>query len=434
LILLTLGVSVLAGIAAGLRPALESARKDLAGHLSAGRRTVAGGLLGQRFRRGLVTVQIALSVVLLMGGGLLIRSFLKLQSVNLGFDPNNVLLAGMSLPRSRYPQGQQAISLYEALLNNLSSRSGVDAAVSTSILLSRLPNSGSFSIEGKSERISMPMTMDSVSPSFFQVLRIPLRRGRFFTNQDRAGSLPVAIINETAANRYWPNQDPIGKRFTFDNPSESPVWLTIVGVVADTRRAGLENPVFTESYQPLAQRPRNGVTLIVRGRSPGALPSILRSELRSQDAKLPIFSTATLQEVLATRLAPRRFNTVLLGLFAATALLLAAIGVYGILAQFVAARQREIGIRLAVGADRRHVIGTVVGYGLWVLGVGLALGMAGAFASARLLSGLLYGVETWDSLTIGVVVVVLATAVTGASLFAALKAIRIDPLTALRSE
>jgi putative ABC transport system permease protein len=365
----------------------------------------------------------------------LIRSFLKLQEIQVGFNSKDLVIAQIGLPRTRYQTGPQEASLYHALIARLNSTPGVQgAAAGSTIFLSRLPSSAGFTIEGQTETIAMPLTIDSISPSFFQVMGIELRRGRFFSDLDRNGSTPVVIINETTARRYWSNADPLGKRFKFGAANDDAPWLTIVGVVADTRRAGVENAVFTESYEPLAQQPRNNMTVVVRGRPREALPSIIRSELRSLDAQIPISSLVSIEEPLDRMTAPRRFNTVLLGLFAGTALLLAVVGLYGILAHFVAIRQREIGIRLAVGADRRHVIGVVAGHALSVLASGLALGLAVGFASVRLLATMLFGIQTWDPLTLSIVITVTTIGAIGASFLPALRASHVDPITALRCE
>ena len=426
----TLAVSILAGLLFGLRPAFEGARTDLAAALAGGSRSVAGRSIGHRFRKVLVTVQVALSVVLLLGGALLVRSFIKLQSVDLGFE-TNVTMAQISLPRSRYAQGAQAAQLFDNLVARLASRPGTLAGASSGIFLSRLPNSAGFTIEGRTEQIDFPLTIDAVTPTFFQAMGIPLRAGRFFNQYDRPDSPRVALVNETTARRHWPNQDPVGKRFKFGGPAGNNPWLTIVGVVADTRRAGVEYPVFTESYFPLAQQPRGTMTVVVRGADAAAA---IRFELRSLDPQLPVALPLSMETALGRQTAGRRFSTVLVGLFAATALLLAVVGLYGVLAHFVALRRRELGIRIAVGAGRGEIIGVVLRYGLSVLLAGVLLGATAAVFSVRLVSNLLFGVKAWDPLALVVVVGALAAAAIAASILPAWKATRIDPLITLRSE
>jgi putative ABC transport system permease protein len=281
--------------------------------------------------------------------------------------------------------------------------------------------------------IQQPLTFDSITPDFFQVLQVPLLRGRFFSDRDGAGGR-VAIINETAAKTHWPNEDPVGKRFKFGDPADNSPWTTIVGVVADTRRAGVERPVRTESYYPYTQNPGSMTVLIRTAGAPTAIVPALRAVVRELDQDQPLARVAPLDELVNIQTAARRFNTWLLGAFGAAAITLTAIGLYSVLAYLVALRRHEIAVRLAIGGTRSHVLGLIARHVTWVVGVGMILGLAGALAAARSMRGLLFGIEPSDPLSQGVTIALLCAVAVAAAWIPTRRAMRVDPATVLRTE
>lgn len=431
---LTLVVSALCGLIFGLRPALRASRMDVMDSLKQGGRSLIGRVDSQRFRRTLTVGEMALAMMLLAAAGLLVRSFQSVERVELGFDPQDVSLAQLQLPRTKYSQGATAVDLYDRLLDRLQKSPGVQSAAAVStLLLRRLPNSTSFAIEGRSETIQVPITTDSVTPGFFSTMKIPLLKGRFFNAQDHAKSPPVAIVNATTAHRYWPGEDPVGKRFTYGDSGPRAQWLTIVGVVADTRRAGVDQPVFTESYTPLAQSPSLGMQILVRA-SPGAARTAIAGALHELDREQPLGSVISLQTALGDRVASRRFTTLLMMLFAATALTIAGVGIYGLISYLVTQRRQEFGVRVALGAQAADVMRLVVGGVMAMAGVGLALGLAGALLLSRGLEGLLFGIGRFDPRSYAVAAAGLLLVCLAAAVSPVVRALRVDPLTALREE
>jgi putative ABC transport system permease protein len=298
--------------------------------------------------------------------------------------------------------------------------------------LGRLPNSASFSIEGRPDRISMPLTSDAVTPDFFSAMKIPLVRGRWFDAHDRTGSLPVTIVNQTMADRYWPNGDPLGKRITFDAPTRPNArWYTIVGVVADTRRAGADRPVFTESYYPLAQAPSRTMQILFRG---SGTRTALQAVIHTVDPGQPISRFGTLDAALGEQLASRRFTTLLLSLFAATALIITAVGLYGLVSYLVTQRRREFGIRVALGAQPRSVLRIVVSQAGLLAAYGLIGGTLGTLALGRLLDSLLFGVTRFDPASYIAAAAGLLLIALAAALSPAVRAVRTSPMISLRAE
>jgi predicted permease len=291
-------------------------------------------------------------------------------------------------------------------------------------------SSSSFTIEGRPERIQQPLTIDVVTPDFFQVLQVPLLRGRLFSHLDRADGQPVAIINETTAKTHWPGEDPLGKRFTFGGDR----WSTVVGIVADTRRAGVEEAVRTESYHPYTQDPRSMTVLIRTAGDPAAIAPALRAVVRELDPDQPLARVAPLADLIDSQTAARRFNTWLLGAFGAAAMALTAIGLYSVLAYVVALRRHEMAVRLAIGGTPGHVLGLMVRHVSWVVGLGMSLGAAGALAAARSMRALLFGIEPWDPLSQGVTIALLCAVAVAAAWIPARRAMRVDPATVLRME
>jgi putative ABC transport system permease protein len=301
------------------------------------------------------------------------------------------------------------------------------------VVVGRSSSSG-FSIEGRSETILQPLTFDSITPDFFRVLQVPLLRGRFFSDHDRADTQPVAIINETTAKTHWPNEDPLGKRFKFGAPDDDARWRTVVGIVADTRRAGVDQPVRTESYQPFTQDSRSMTVLIRTAGEPAAIAPALRAVVRELDPDQPLARVAPLEESIDIQTAARRFNTWLLGAFGAAAIALTAIGLYSLLAYLVALRRHEMAVRLAIGGSPRHVLRLMVRHVSVLVGLGISLGLAGALTTARSMRGLLFGIEPWDPMSQTATVAALGLVAVAAAWIPTRRAMRVDPAIVLRTE
>jgi putative ABC transport system permease protein len=375
----------------------------------------------------------ALAMMLFTGACLLVRSFERVQQVSLGYDPRNVSIAEVQLPRARYGADPKIQEFYQLVFERLAHTPGIQSAAGiTSFFLGRLPNSAGFSIEGRPDPISMPLTTDSVTPGFFSAMKIPLLRGRFFDDHDRADSLPVIIVNQTMADRYWPHGDPLGKRITFGPPNQPDArWYSIVGVVADTRRAGADRPVFTESYGPFAQGPSRTVQIVFRG---SATRAALQDAIHAVDPGQPISRFASLDAALGEQLASRRFTTFLLSLFAATALVITAVGLYGLVSYLVTQRRREFGIRVALGAQPRSVLWSVLSGAGLLAAYGLIGGTVGTLVLGRLLDSLLFGVTRFDPGSYLAAAAGLLLIAFVAALSPAVRAVRTSPMISLRAE
>ena len=435
----TLVVVVATGILFGLVPALQSSRPDLFEALREGGRGGTAGRVGHRLRRTLAAAQVALVVVLLTGAGLLIRSFLELQQVQLGFRPDHLLTMQLTLPGAKYQQDAQRVAFFDALIERTRTLPGVrGVGAISSIFLSKTPNSTNFTIEGRpaSRDVSnAEVPLDAITPDYFRVMGIPLTRGRAFTAQDVVTAPPVVIVNESMARRFWPGEDPLGKRFKYgDLESEAP-WTTIVGVVGDMRRTGFDAPVRYETFLPLAQTAYGSMTLVVRTTGePLSLAPAIRSAVRAIDPDQPVYQVRSMDQLLSEMVAQRRFSMALLGTFAGLALLLGLVGVYGVTSFLVAQRTREVGLRIALGAQPAQLVGMVVRQGMAVAAIGLGVGLVAALAGGRLMSGLLYGVSPADAVTLVAVIGLLVLATLLANYVPARRAARVDPLVALRSE
>jgi predicted permease len=434
----TLAVSLLTGLIFGLVPALQASRPDLNETLKEGGRSSAGGFGVDRVRRVLIVSEIALSLVLLIGAGLLIKSFIRLQDVNLGFNPDHLLTMNLQLAGSNYKEDSRVSSFYKQLIQRVEALPGVQSAAAVSdVFLNKVTNSSTFSIEGRpnpptAERVEI--TIDTATPDYFRLMGIPLVRGREFDEHD-TGDIPVVIINETMAKRFWPNEDPVGKRIVYGDPDSDTKWITVVGVVGDMRRTGVDTEVRCETFVPHNQWPLRSMVLVVRTASdPLSLAGLVRQEVLAIDKDQPVYNIKTVDQLLSERVSQRRFNMLLLGIFATIALLLAGVGIYGVMSFIVTQRTREIGIRMALGAQKGDVIRLVVGQGIITALAGVLIGLAAAFALTRLMSSLLFGVSTTDPV-IFVIISLLLTAVAGVACYIpALRATRVDPMVALRYE
>jgi putative ABC transport system permease protein len=434
-LLFTLGISVLAGLVFGLAPALQASSPQLNESLKEGARGTTGGSHRNRVRSLLVVSEVALSLVLLAGAGLLVKSFLRLQHVNPGFETARVLTARITLPRARYDQPEKQRAFFSQLLERAKGLPGIESVGGTNLLpLSGDNRTTTFTFEGDPPPApgNEPDADErSVSPDYFRALGVPLLRGRAFTENDAADQPRVLIVNETFARRYVPNSDPLGKRVHLGDD----VW-EIVGIVGDTRHAGLDSPTTPELYMPFTQSPERWMTLVARTSSndPSSVAGELREAVRSLDRDLYFPEARPMTSLLSDSLARRRFNTLLVGLFAAAALVLAAVGIYGVISYTVKLRTHEIGVRVALGAQASDVLKLVVGHGMALAAAGLALGLVGALACARLLGSLLFEVSASDPEVLGLITLLLALVSLAACLVPARRATHVDPMIALRYE
>jgi putative ABC transport system permease protein len=439
-------LTVLTGILFGLAPALKLSRPgvragSMADMLRDGGRTTAGQAR-QRFRRVLVVAEIALSVVLVVGAGLMIRSFLALQRIDLGYDPASVLTLRMALPARDYSEPQQVVTFYRELQRRVKALPGVRSAGFVRLLpLTGTMGDWSISIEGRTRAPNENPHGDwqVVTPGYFETMGMQLVRGRFLQPGDHENGMPAVVINETMAREYWPNEDAIGKRFrqgTMDQP-----FFTIVGIVRDTRHNAVVEEARTEMYHPHAQYPMSvgfapqAMTLVVKtAGAPLRLVDAVRSEVRALDANVPVSEVQAMEHVVANAFSQPRFTTFLLVVFAGIALSLAAIGVYGVFSYAVTQRTHELGIRVALGARWSDILGLVLGGGAALALAGIALGTGAALLLTRLMRTLLYGVGTLDPLTFVLVPLLLAVVALLACYIPARRATKLDPLTALRQE
>jgi len=435
--LVTLAASIVTGIIFGLVPALASAKPELTEALKEGGRGSTTGARRNRVRNALVISEVALALVLLVGASLLLKSFARLQNVDPGFDSRNVLTMEISLPVAKYARGKPVTDFYTEMIRRVQALPGVEAAALTSILpLSGTNSDSSFAIEGRDpaqEKVYPDEEIRSVTQSYFKVLKVPLIQGRFFDERDNADAPKTVLINQAFARKWFPNQDAVGKKITFDDPRKpDPKWMTIVGSVGDIRHQGLDLEAKPEYYLPHPQNPYRGMTLAVRSKQdPRSLAESIRREIRQLDPEIPAANVRTLENVASDSIAPRRLSVVLISVFAAVALVLASVGIYGVMSFLVVQRTHEIGVRMALGAQRADVLRLVVGHGMKLALLGSALGLVMALISTRALSAMLYRVGAFDLTTFAAVTIALALVALLASYIPALRATRADPMIAL---
>jgi putative ABC transport system permease protein len=433
----TLGLSVATGLLFGLVPALQTSAADPGRTLKEGGRGAT--TLGQSVRRALVVLEVALAVILLVGAGLMIRSFINVQRVDLGFDPDRILTTRVALFGPGYQQAPRVVDFYRDVVTRVAATPGIEGAAAVGTLfLSATPNSTNFSIEGRPDftpEESVEVPLDAITPNYFSVMRVPLVAGRFFDERDAADAPDAVIINQTMARMFWPGETPIGRRIKYGQQASQAPWMTIVGVVGDTRRTGLDAAVRPETYLPHAQAPAGGMTLVVRtaGAPEDAVPA-LRNAVRAVDPVIPLFATRSIDELLGEMTAQRRLNTLLLSVFGAVAAIVAGVGVYGVLAYSVTQRRRELGVRIALGATAATLLRLVLREGLLLAGTGLIVGLLGALALGQVLTSLLYGVSATDPATLAAIAAAAAFTALLACVVPAIRAMRVDPTSALRAE
>jgi putative ABC transport system permease protein len=435
----TLAVSLLTGLVFGLVPALQSSRPALNETLKEGGRSATGGAGRRRVRSLLVVTEVTLSLVLLVGAGLLLKSFFRLRAVNPGFNPQNVLSMQLDLTGPNYQKGSQVIPFQARLLERVRALPGVESAATASFV-PIAPDAGfsrlAFAVEGQTPDPADPPVAfyNGVSPDYFRTMQIPLVQGRAFDEHDVRGARNVAVINETLARRYFPGSDPLGRRVTLNDPTADD-WATVVGVVKDTKPRELAGEPVAEMYMPYAQQPEPSMALMIRtAGSPDAVAAAVRREVLAIDAGLPVYSVRTLPAVMSEAVATPRFRTFLLGVFAALALLLAVVGIYGVMSYAVTQRTHEFGVRMALGAQGKDVLKLVVGHGMALALAGVLIGLAASFALTRVLAGLLYGVTPTDPLTFACVSLLLVAVALLACYVPARRAAKVDPMVALRYE
>jgi putative ABC transport system permease protein len=442
--LFTLVVSLLTGLLFGLAPALHASATDLHGMLKDGGRGSAGSRGSHGIRRMLVIAEVALALTLLTGAGLLVKSFARLQGVDPGFDPDRVLTFNLALPPARYPSDTQQVAFFNQVLPALAATPGVRSVGSTSVVpFGGNWSTSSFEVEGYQPPRGQPGPWGDiriVSPSFFGALGIPLRRGRLLTAEDGAGAPRVAVVDEELARRYWPGADPIGKRITYGPPpgaadTSAREWIEVVGVVGHTKHEGLDAESRVQVYLPYAQRPMPFSTVVLRtSADPAGYVNQARRVVQSIDPDQPIANPRTMEELIAQSVGQRRLSMLLLSVFSGLALVLASVGIYGLMSYSVAQRSRELGVRIALGAARSDVLRLVLRQGMRLALIGIGVGVGAAFALTRVIASQLYGVKATDPATFATVALLLAVTALAANLVPAVRATRVDPAVVLRDE
>jgi putative ABC transport system permease protein len=438
-LLYTLAIALATGLLFGFAPALAASRADLQHALKDGAR-MAGERQGLWLRRTLVVVEIALALTLLVGAGLLLKSFARLQGVSPGFDPTHLATMTVSLPDVKYKDDASRVAFVQAALQRIAALPGVVSVGATSnIPFGANWSTGSFSVEGYQPPKGQPGPwgdMRVTTPGFFEALKVPLVRGRTIAESDRADSQSVVVVDEEAVRRFWPGVDPIGKRVTFGDTSQKDVkWITVIGVVGHIAHEGLDADRRVQLHFPYAQfaQQQMGFTVRTAG-DPSAIVSAVRGAIRDVDRDQPIADVFTMDELMDRAVGQRRLSMTLLATFAALAMVLAALGIYGVMAFDVTRRSQEIGVRMALGAARANVLGLVLRQGLTLAIVGVMLGVVFALAVTRLLQAQLFGITTTDPATFVSVIVGLLAVATLAILIPALRATRVNPTEALRYE
>ena len=446
-LIFTLGTVVASALVCGLLPAYEAARRDSGATLKESGRTSTSTARQRRIFAALVTAQFAGAVVLVSAGGLLIRSFVRVASIDPGFNAGNVVSVATSLPAASYSRGADVRAFYRELIERARLIPGVTAAGAATDLPLTVRERRAFTVENPSPAIAgLPgmVANDWVTGDYFTALGSRVISGRALTDADTLSSEPAIAVNETLAKRYWPGEDPVGRRLAWGGPQNHGPWMRVVGVIADIKQAGLAAETVPQTWQPWGQMPDGALAATIPGvfRSlrlmvradvpPSTLVPAIRAEVRALDSALPVTGVMTLEDIVGASSGPQRFNAALLGGFAGVALLLAAIGIGGVLAISVSRRTQEIGIRLALGAPRGDVVRMVVRQGMILVAAGLVIGLPCAIAAARLLRSLLFQTAPHDVVAFGAAIAILAAVALLACAAPAIRASRISPVTALR--
>ena len=438
-LLFTLAISLITSLLFGLAPAIDASKPNLNEALKEGGRSSSGSSARNKMRSVLVIAEVALAVVLVTASGLMFRSFVHLQRVNPGFNPENVLTLEIELPEATYRADQQQRVFQQQLLQRIRAVPGVRyASTADNVPFSGNAFNSSFMIEGR----PIPAVTERprafyrvISPDYFSTMGIPFVRGHQFTDRDSADAQGVAIINDAAARKYWPGEDPLGKRVKRGRPESKNPWLTIVGLVGSANQASLREETQPEIYVPYLQNTSRTFTLVARTNSdPRMLAGAIRKEVWAADKDLPISSMKLMEELISTSVAQPRFYLILLSVFAGLALVLAAVGVYGVMSYSVTLRTRDIGIRMALGATPIDIFKQVVGQALLLALIGLGVGIALAILSTRVMSSLLYGVSTMDPMTLASTSLALLVVALLAGYLPARRATKVDPIVTLRYE
>ncbi len=436
----TAAVALFTGIVSGLAPAFQISRVSVSETLKEGGRAGTGSARG-RLRGVFVVAEVSLAMVLLLGAGLLIKSFNLLLESNPGFRVESLLTARVWLPTAKYPKPELRAAFFRDLVERAGAMPGVQsAAASTNIPLAGAGNGANFVLEGQPAPVAGHeyfTRIRSVTPGYFQTIGIPLQRGRYFSEQDDAGAQRVAIVNERVAQQFFANQDPIGKRVKWTrDPSANAPWMTIVGVAGNVKPFGLASQPVLEMYAPSRQEPSAAMFILVRtvAADPAGLAAPLRAELRNLDRDQPMTGVQSMQQIVEDTMVVSKYMTLLTTIFAGIALLMASMGIYGVISYTVAQRTHELGIRMALGAGSANVVRLVLTQALWVVGIGIGIGVPGAAAVTRVLQSYLYGVGPRDPATFVLIPAVLAGVALVASYVPARRATQVDPVIALRYE
>ncbi len=432
----TFGITLLTSLMFGLFPALQISKPDLTSTLKEGQKG-AGGSRGVGPLKLLVVAEIALSLVPVIGAGLMIKSFVRLLEVDPGVDPNNVLTFRIALPRPRYQEDGQYVRFFSQLDERIRTLHGVeDVGASTAIALQTYNWTGDLTVEGRDpEHYFREVRHKEITPSYFRTMRLHLEAGRELAESDNANSPAVVVVNQALADQYFPGEDPLGRRIKFSKPTIDGTWHTIVGIVEGEKQDGMDAAIKPEIYQSYLQNSDSRMTFVVRtSNDPKSLIGAVRGEIRALDKDLPAFDIETMQEIVSESLAQKRFAMLLLAIFAAVTLLLSAVGIYGVVSYSVTERTHEIGVRMALGAAKRDVLKLILGQAAVLAMVGVGFGLVASFMLMRLMESLLFRVSTTDPPTFLIVSVVLTAVALLASYIPARRAMRVDPMIALRYE
>jgi putative ABC transport system permease protein len=436
----TLGATTATAILCGIAPGWQASKTDLMSVMKDGARG-AGGLRKQRLRSLLVIGEVALAMTLLIGAGLMMKSFIRVRQINIGFNANKVMTAKIALPETQYPAPAQRNNFFRQLLERLSATPGAESVALTSSLplLEEDISGSSFYVEGKpkpKDISEIPIAFQSaVSPGYFRTMGMRLIRGREFNDADVEGREKVVIVDETIGRRLFAGEDPLGRRLTFGGSKSDPQWLTVVGVVGAVRHYGLKSDSRMHAYQPYQQASSANMTIVARATGdPTGLTAALRNEVAALDKELPLYAARPMTEVVATAMWDDKYVGILFGLFAALALSLAAVGIYGVVSYSVAQRTREIGLRVALGAQTGDVMRMIIRQGLALAGLGAVIGLGGAALAAQLMKSLLFNVSAIDPATFTLLPLSLLAIALAACWIPARRAAKVDPMVALRCE